>query len=346
MASDDQDNTASLVHSPLHARMQPERTVQDAVAWHLRLSSPTACESDFEEFAVWIESDPNNRSVFDQVEDLDTDLSAALLEETKPKNSDSWRPVGAQPRGLGRFGAHNWMAGAAMMAASLLIVIPVATRAPQAMRYATAIGQSRTVHLPDGSMIDMSTDTSITVQIGATKRYVILDRGEAVFRIRPDRERPFLVRAGDREVRDIGTVFDVLCNSGEVTIAVAEGQIAVGRVSDAESVILRAGDRVRHTEGTNSSERDRIDPKLVTAWQSGYLVYQDAPLTRVIGDLNRYFRIPIIVEPGAPFSLRFSGVLHIRDQAAAIAQLTAFLPIVAVHVSDGSIRLRAAAMKP
>ncbi|MBV9572235.1 MAG: FecR domain-containing protein [Alphaproteobacteria bacterium] len=325
--------------------MSPERKLRDAVTWHVRLGSPDAGEAEFAEFAAWLESDPQNRVLFDRVEDFDRRLADAIVEQPQTDSSESWRALRQQSRAPSRIRLSKWVSGAAAMAAILLILFTLGTRAPPAVHYATAVGQSRTVRLSDGSKVEMNTATSMSVQMGSEKRYVILDRGEAIFQIRPDRDRPFVVAVGDRQVRDVGTVFDILRSSGEITVAVAEGQVAVGPISDAEPIILGAGDRIRHTEGTNSSKRDRIDPKLVTAWRSGYMVYRNVPLGEVIDDLNRYFRLPIIVEPGELFLLRFSGVLHIRDEAAAIAQLTGFLPIVAVRASDGSIRLRAAERK-
>ena len=192
----------------------------------------------------------------------------------------------------------------------------------------------------------MNTATALSVRMGSDERRVILENGEAVFRVRHDHGRAFVVRAGDREVRDLGTVFDVLRHGGITAVAVSDGQVAVAPATRGDPVILRAGERLTHTEGTNSSEVERIDPKLVTAWQSGYLIYRNAPLRDVIADLNRYFRVPIVLEGAGASTQHFSGVLVIRDEDAAVAQLTAFLPVVAVRDTKGIIRLQSAKPKP
>jgi transmembrane sensor len=227
----------------------------------------------------------------------------------------------------------------------LLIFFLLDTNPPSAMKYATGVGQSRAVTLSDGSKIEMNTATTLSVQVSSRQRRVTLDRGEAVFRIRHERGRPFIVRAGDREVHDIGTVFDVLRNGEVIAIAVAEGQIAVAPAAGGEPITMRAGQRLRHTEGSSSSTLDTVDPQWVTTWQNGYLIYRDAPLRDVVADLNRYFRRPITLDERAASAEHFSGVLRIHDENTAVTQLTAFLPIIAIRQADGTIQLRSSKPK-
>jgi transmembrane sensor len=321
-----------------------DRRFEEAITWHARLALPAADEAAFVDFAAWLESDPGNRAAYDELEDFDGALTRAILRERQGDSRQS--PISLQLRRSRRSSVDGWLVGAVAFAAALLVVFLVNTdtNSLSVARYATAVGRTRTIRLSDGSKIEMNTATALSV-IGSDARRVKLERGEAVFRVRHEQNRRFIVQAGDREVRDVGTVFDVLRDAGAVTVAVAEGQIAVGPAGGGEPTRLHAGERLRHTEGSSSSDVDRVDPRWVAAWQSGFLVYRNAPLQQVVADLNRYFREPIVIDGSTASSQRFSGVLHIHDEHTTLTQLTAFLPLVMVRDAGGNIRLQAARPK-
>ena len=61
--------------------------------------------------------------------------------------------------------------------------------------YSTPLGGHETVHLADGSQIELNTDTVIRVADNGSGRKVWLDRGEAFFQVRHDADHPFTVMA-------------------------------------------------------------------------------------------------------------------------------------------------------
>jgi len=321
--------------------MSRDRSLEEAVAWHVRLASSQADEAAFDEFAGWIEAGPENRAAYDRVEALEAQIGDAAGQERVSNQSSLASFQSRQQRISWRAAT---MGGAAALAAALLVFLLIDTRSTPSIRYSTSVGQSRNVVLADGSKIEMGPNTVVSATTGEDERRVEFDRGEAVFRVKHQAERPFVVQAGDREIRDLGTVFDVRRIAGAITVAVAEGQVSVVPAAGGEPIVLQSGQRLRHIEGKESSEVDTIDPRWVTSWQKGFLIYRDAPLTQVVADLNRYFRTRIIVDERTASRQRFSGILHVVDEGTAISQLTAFLPIVAVHEGD-AIRLHLAKSK-
>jgi transmembrane sensor len=324
-----------------------------AIAWHVRLSAADASEDKWAEFTAWLEADPANRQAFDRVDDLDSELESS---ETLEGQAASLHAIGedrAPPRGAKAVAA--WMAGAgALLAASLALVYFFQANyffpadAPPA-RYATRIGETKVVTLADGSRINLNTATSLTVRVDEAGRQVTLDRGEALFHVARDPRHPFVVTVGDRKVRVVGTVFDVLRSDGSVAVVVAEGRVAVSpstRERNAKESHLGPGDRLVVTEATGATTIERIDPKQALSWREGYLVYRHAPLSRVVGDLNRYFPVPIVLEDAESAAQRFTGVLRIDSQTSVLRRLSEFLPVTVNHRTDGRIGLRASPAKP
>jgi transmembrane sensor len=313
----------------------------EAIAWLVRVQSDSADEATWQEFTAWLEADPAHRTAFDRVERFDAEIVA------------SGRAIADMPSetsNVVEFGAFKLsrrvLAVAASLAAAVLIAVVVAWRAsaPGITEYATGYGESKTISLADGSTVDLNTNTKIALDAAQGDRHVVLESGEALFHVTKDKAHPFVVAVGNRFVRVVGTVFDVLRNDGAISVVVAEGEVIVSprakHQSDANEIALRPGDALVYDEASARTTRSRVDPSHALAWRNGYLVYEMAPLSKVVGDLNRYYANKIVLANDGAAALRFSGVLKIDDEVSVLARLSQFLPVAASRRPDGTVMLR------
>src|SRR5687767_10984139 len=115
--------------------------------------------------------------------------------------------------------------------------------APQVI--ATTVGQRDSVRLPDGTRVVLAPESRLTVSAGYgdDMRAVEL-RGEAYCDVLHDEARPFVVRAGGANIRDLGTTFTVRATDGQaVRVAVTSGLVALSPAQSAgDSVVLQPGD--------------------------------------------------------------------------------------------------------
>jgi transmembrane sensor len=93
--------------------------------------------------------------------------------------------------------------------------------------YVTATGEQRTIHLSDGSTIELNSKSRVRVLFSERERDVDLLEGQALFHVAKNPTRPFLVRASGTTVRAVGTQFDVYRKSSGTTVTVVEGRVAV-----------------------------------------------------------------------------------------------------------------------
>jgi transmembrane sensor len=319
--------------------------LDQAIVWHVRLNSEQADERMWIAFSAWLQADDDNRAAFDRVEDLSADLNAIAgslpreeAELERPRSTLSAARIGRYP--------YRWLgAGAALAAAlALIYILPLRYGGPAAAEYVTGVGQSRTVSLPDGSVVDLNTDTKIRVLGGDKERRVALVRGEALFHVARDVSRPFRVAVGAHEVRDLGTVFDVLRDGGSIVVTVAEGKVGFAtHASQARpDVELSPGNRLSFREAERTLNVRHVSSTAALAWRSGYLIYENAPLTEVVSDINRYFVAKIVIGDSRAASQHFSGVLRIDRQSAILETLSHLLPVEAHRRSDGQIVLQTA----
>jgi transmembrane sensor len=94
--------------------------------------------------------------------------------------------------------------------------------------------ERREVVLRDGSIVNLEPETVVRVKIGKQQRYLTLARGRAVFHVAKDAARPFIVHAGETDVRAVGTVFGVDYTAQSTVVTVSEGKVAVVPVADAQ----------------------------------------------------------------------------------------------------------------
>lgn len=183
---------------------------------------------------------------------------------------------------------------------------------PQGKTYSTNIGGHETVVLADGTQIELNTATAIRVVDEADRRQVWLDKGEAYFSVKHNPSRPFVVWTAGRQVTDIGTKFNVRQDTSRLEVAVMEGQVSVGGTASAPSqaLILSKGDILVATAQSMSvlkKPEQKISKDL--GWRRGMLVFDDVPLSRVIGELNRYSTRRLVAADDATGRVRVSATL-------------------------------------
>jgi len=193
--------------------------------------------------------------------------------------------------------------------------------------YATRPGEQKVATLKDGSRIALNTDTQVDVRFDSGRRRIDLDRGEAMFEVAHDADRPFVVVAGDTRVMAIGTVFTVRRTRDDVVVTLIKGRVAVSHErprqdATAAVVMLQPGEKL--TEPATGPAR--IEPESVeaaTAWRRGQTVFRDTPLGSAVTELNRYGGPPIVVDDPRLAALPVSGVFatNAADFAEAIAAL-------------------------
>lgn len=214
---------------------------------------------------------------------------------------------------------------------------------PRKSRYQTGPAQTRRVTLSDGSTVILGAETSLTASLSATRRTVRLKRGEAWFHVVHHRHWPFVVRAGNGRITDLGTAFVVDREPRRVEVTVTQGQVEVDLAdSDAhrtqalpsKPIRLRRGERL--TYGPDAVHHVRaVNPSLALAWTAGELAFSDESLRDVVANVNRYTSRPIEVSHAAG-QLRLTTLVMSRRIPAWLEGLGRVLP-VRVTRSDGTI---------
>ena len=165
-------------------------------------------------------------------------------------------------------------------------------------RTTTQVGEIRRLPMSDGSVATINTDSVIKVDMGAARRVVDLERGEAWFKVAKNKKRPFIVVAGDARVQAVGTAFSVRRLDGAAEVQVTEGTVKAWlEGGDKPAVWLNAGDTAVLTpQGhvTRDHAPQAIEDAL--AWREGQIALTGQSLGAAAAEYNRYNRTKIVIE--------------------------------------------------
>lgn len=223
--------------------------------------------------------------------------------------------------------SHYRWAAAAVVLLTIGVVCTLAYLQLRPPHYETAIGEQRDVLLPDGSRITLNTDTAVTVHYADSVRRIDLERGEAVFSVKHDTQRPFDVAAGGTLTRALGTEFNVDMRRDRISVSVLEGVVRVSAAGDAgtgEPTAIPALTQGRTAEmhrGDGRIAETAADLNRIHAWRARRLEFSDTPLPDALAEFNRYSTAHVVIGTPELQSVRVSGVFSIGDTEAFLFSL-------------------------
>jgi transmembrane sensor len=227
----------------------------------------------------------------------------------------------------------------------------------------TEIGGLEQMTLPDGSVVQLNTDSAVEVQYTAAVRRVKLLRGEAHFSVAKNPARPFLVFAGGVDVRAVGTAFDVRLRAEVVDVLVTEGRVRLERPAAAalaESApapelpalaFLKAGEKASVPLILRPSAPAAAPVAVIPvaedamvqalAWRERQLQFSTATLADVVAEFNRYNRHQLVIDDRRLATQRFGGTFPADDSTGFVQLLEREFGVVAQRRS-GETTLRLA----
>jgi transmembrane sensor len=199
----------------------------------------------------------------------------------------------------------------------------------QAMRVATTARAERaTFRLPDGTAVMLSVASTLRYPAAFTdsQREVSL-HGEAYFDVIHDRERPFIVRAGDLVAKDLGTQFVMRAypeDSG-ARVVVREGKVAIRATADGKSERVVAPGQLGTLAKGDRLTVQQADTAVAFAWLEGRLVLEGIPLREALPELGRWFDLEFRLADSSLGDVPLSATLKSRSGPDVLANLAASL---------------------
>jgi transmembrane sensor len=303
----------SPTEAPPIDAVSPERLAEASV-WIAKLHGDARGREIEAGLRRWLHVDPENARAFELVTEV-------WEESEKLRGVVPFRPlshVEHRPR---------WGAMVAVFAGVLAVVIVGIAWFQNVGVVATAVGEQRQLVLEDGTRVFLNTDTRVVVKYDQQTRRVELRRGEAFFKVVKRSDWPFVVVAGDRQVKALGTCFIVRNELERLAVTLVEGSVLVAPAlhepaQPAREFQLAAGQRLTFDSGA-AARIDTPSIEKMTAWRRGQVILDDTPLQDAVAEMNRYNETKLVVADPETAAIPVSGLFQAGDSenfANAVAQ--------------------------
>ncbi len=348
--------------------------IAEASAWLAQLESGDLSGADLAAFREWMGRSPAHAKEMRAMAALSRRLSV-LTEMAEPLAR-----AASADSGLRRLRARRTFGFAAAASMAMALVIAVGfffaptvfiPRAAEPALYETAVGEYRLVRLSDGTTMKLNTDTKIEVDYGDAMRRVQLLKGEAVFNVARNPERPFVVYSGETAAEAIGTSFIVRLRQQVTELSVIEGVVSFAKVVQAAkgktggakpaqgreeiekpqrerpAVILKAGEALTSAQIPAAPSAEEAVPVAVIAprelqrklsWTDGVFDFSDTPLQEVVDEINRYNPMQVEIADAELRAMKFGGIFETSDPEALLEALEE-LGVRVDRTGDGRILL-------
>lgn len=315
----------------------PERLAEAGV-WIARMHGDTRGRGVENGLRRWLHANPDNARAFE--------LATEVWEDAEGLRR--FVPLRPQAQPASRGGWQFAVAAAAL--ATMLLVVGVVWFQHVGV-IATGVGEQRQLVLEDGTRVFLNTDTRLVVKYDEQARRVELRGGEALFNVAKKSNWPFIVVAGDRQVKALGTSFVVRRDDERVAVMLMEGCVQVSPQSSStpgipadtqaqagsssvaqpaaatvrlpkETFTLTPGQRLTFSNGAAAS-LDTPSMENATAWRRGQVILDDTPLRVAAEEMNRYNSIKLVIESPEAAELLVNGLFQAGDSthfANAVAQ--------------------------
>lgn len=370
----------SATHS-VQPTPEPPDLERVAAEWVVRLRHGLTATEE-QEFDGWLQRDPRHADLFAEMNEtsqlLDQLRDPALAEYAPASpavHSFSDEPAGRAAAASSWSGKRlAWLASAGLAAAVALAWLawpgpsPRSTSSLFVQSATTEIGGLRQLDLPDGSVVQLNTDSAVAVSYTVTERRVRLERGEAFFTVAKNSQRPFWVDVGAISVRAVGTAFNVRYRLETVEVLVKEGKVSVNPAAAGahaaaaaapapalpppDPPLLVAGEKAVIALPVDAAKPvmpmtvatiapPRIESTL--AWQVGRLEFSDTPLAEVVAEFNRYNRHQLVIADPALEAQTFGGAFARTGYDSLVEVLEQSFDVVAERQAGRTILRKAPA---
>jgi len=174
--------------------------------------------------------------------------------------------------------------------------------------------------LPDGSVVALNSNSKLVFPNkfeGETREVTIY--GEAFFNVKPDASKPFIINAGNAQVKVLGTSFNVKAYPGNETVevVVATGKVQVsGKTGPDEinknKILLVPGEKGIVTGNGGLTEKMENNNPNYLSWKTHDFVFNEVPLRDVISCLENTYHVDIAMSQPELNDLKLTA--HFEDK--------------------------------
>ncbi|WP_149276266.1 FecR family protein [Pareuzebyella sediminis] len=189
-------------------------------------------------------------------------------------------------------------------------------------------GKRSKIQLSDGSTVWINSGSRfIYPAVFAKDKREVYIEGEAIFEVKHNRNRPFVVSSENQRIEVLGTVFNVnnYADEGSAFTVLKSGSVQIsytGNFSEtfAESLTIEPGTLANYDKRYHKISSKKVDVNRYFSWREGVLIFKNDDLNTIMRRLSRYYNIDIDIESEKIAGETFSGYLDLKDDIEKVME--------------------------
>lgn len=169
------------------------------------------------------------------------------------------------------------------------------------------------LELSDGTQVWLNSESELhfPVKFISGKREVFL-KGEALFVVKRDSTKPFIVNINNASIEVLGTTFNVntYADNQCVYTTLVNGSIKFISNKNKQEVILEPGTQCVTDTTTGNTSIQEVDVNNYIAWKEGRFIFDDMSLELIMCQLQRWYDIDVFYQNQTIKKHKFRGVIN------------------------------------
>jgi transmembrane sensor len=196
------------------------------------------------------------------------------------------------------------------------------------------------VTLPDGSNVWLNHSSSLKYPAmfhGKTRNVELI--GEGYFEVVHNSKIPFIVKAGEIQIKALGTTFNIMAYPDEdkIETSLINGRVELERIGPNGKAIpllkMKPTDLAVFQKSNNEISTRTIDDDRYFSWKDGKLLFNQEPMGDVVKKLSRWFNIDIQIKDPELLDLTYTGTF-IHETLPQVMELLAMVSPVSYSISN------------
>jgi len=182
-------------------------------------------------------------------------------------------------------------------------------------------GGQYAVVLSDGSKVWLNSVTTLHFPTAFTGSERVVElTGEAYFEVAKNKEKPFLVKVGNMQVKVLGTHFNIKAYSDENVIktSLLEGSVNITRGN--ATGLLRPGEQALVNKEEDKIDITKANLDNVMAWRNGMFQFEGADITEIMREISRWYNVDIEYADKVPLR-HFEGKISKNAQLSDVLRI-------------------------
>lgn len=240
-----------------------------------------------------------------------------------------------------------WLAAASLTTLLLITGLYWYRLQPHRQIVHTGYGESRSVTLPDGSIVLLNGNSTLTYvdKWNDDRTREVWLEGEGFFKVTRQAtsqgKLKFITHTPSLDITVLGTQFNVNTRRGNTQVTLVEGRVQLSKPGRPETRIIemKPGELASAVPNAEAVEVHPDKPERHTAWVQQQFIFDDTPLRDIAQQLNDTYGLTIIFEDDQLADRRFTANLSSQSPETLLTVIAETYDLEA-NRTDNQVTLR------